>query len=129
MQDRRALAFVLALVGGALALASAVLMGSMAALVFGGLPKPQGAAGLFVMLFGWVVLAGIVSAVVLLVAASRLRGAPEQEVGRWGAWAIAGGVVAALGGNLLAGGLGIGAGALVLAQPRPTATVNPGPGP
>ena len=118
-QQRAQLAFALAMVGAAFAIGPALLMGAMMGVVFGAAPLGGFEGSLMLAILGWIVLAQVAGGVVMLAAGFRLRDPASAR--RAAGWVIGGGVLAVLGGNMLAAGLGIGAGVLVLTEPAPAA--------
>lgn len=117
MQDRRQLCFILAILGGVFALGTAVMMLAMSLFVFGALPGRG--PGFVLALFGLFAIAGAVGGVLMLVAGTKLRTSTGEALQRSAKWTLAGGVVAVLGGNILAAALGIVAGALLLGESAP----------
>lgn len=118
-QQRAQLAFALAMVGAAFAIGPALLMGLMMGTVFGVAPLGGFEFSIILALVGWIVLAQVAGGAVMLAAGFRLRDPVAAR--RAAGWVIAGGVLAVLGGNMLAAGLGIGSGVLVLTEPAPAA--------
>ena len=124
MQDRRQLAFILAILGGVFALGTAVMMLAMSLVVFGALPGSG--PGVVLALFAWLALTSAVGGILMLVAGVKLRTSTRELLQRSAKVTLAGGVVAVLGGNLLAAALGIVAGAILLGEePTPATPGSP----
>ncbi|HET6403698.1 MAG TPA: hypothetical protein VFH78_03555 [Candidatus Thermoplasmatota archaeon] len=120
--DRRELCFILSLIGGVLSIASALMMGLMMMAMFGfsvGMIGGGGAAplGFMALFFAWMLMFGLVGGVLMLVGAPRVRRPAEARSGAM--WVLVGGIVSAVGGNLLAGALGIVGGALLMSETHP----------
>lgn len=116
--DKPQIAFVLALVGGIFSLASSVMMGLFVAVFLGlgiGVTEfPMFPAMLIGGFFAWLFVLGVIGGIVMLVACPKLKRPGELRSGA--IWALVGGILAVVGGNMIAGGLGIGAGAIILLE-------------
>lgn len=119
MQDRRQLCFILAVVGAVFALGSAFMTLAISGIVFGAMPFPDEAAftGLMLLLFGWLTLFSAAGGVLMLVGGLKMRNATGQPLHSAATWAIVGGALSVLGGNVISAALGIVAGVLVLSEP------------
>lgn len=127
MADNRQLAYVLALVGGLAALASAffgilimTLFAGFAGAAMGGpfwwsFDGPAAFTGIFALIGLLFAAIGVGTGVVMLVAAPRLRSDDPEVRRKWAIWCLVAGGVAFVGaGGVLSGALGAGAGLTTL---------------
>ena len=112
------LPFILALIGGIFGAMSTLGFGAMA-LFFGALLVPLGAddpipGTILGLIFGWFFITGLAGCIATFVGAAKLH---QDARSRSGAtWAIVGGGISMLGGNMIAAALGIVAGVLALSE-------------
>lgn len=130
MRDNTQTAYSLALAGGLVLLAGALLATAATLFFVGGAARWMpgfGMTGWEDMMMGFIALGALVNiacGVLLLVAAPRLRDADPTVRRQWATWAIVVGaaslVTGGMGLGLIGGGLGLAAGILTMMdQPRP----------
>lgn len=106
--------FLLALIGGLIALGTGLMFCVVMAVILSqAMPDAGAFPYLFIIMFGWIGLGGLVGGIIMLVSAAGLRKPSPPASARTAA--IVGGAITILAANVLAGGLGIAAG--VLASP------------